>query len=76
MDLIPEPIFTPELLIDLSQITESVLVPVLPESKSTIPSFYTPYWDKGVVIEVEPAHKYRISELLRLKSASYSILPE
>ena len=43
-----EPILTPEPLHDLSQMPESVLVPVLPESKSIIPSFYTPFWDKGV----------------------------
>ena len=25
-----------------------MVVPVLPESKSIIPSFHTPFWDKGV----------------------------
>ena len=30
---------------------------------------------KRVVIELKPAHKYRISEL-RMKSASYLILPQ
>jgi len=48
LDPIPEPILTPEPLLDLSQIPESVLVPVFPESKSIIPSFHTPFWDKGV----------------------------
>ena len=37
LDLIPEPILTPELLLDLIQIPVSVLVPVLPEFKSIIP---------------------------------------
>ena len=48
MDPIPEPIWTPEPLLDLSQILESILVHVLPEPKSIIPSFHTPFWDKGV----------------------------
>ena len=32
----------------LSHFSESVLVLVLPKSKSLIPSFHTPFWDKGV----------------------------
>ena len=39
LDPIHEPILTPEPLRNLSQIPESVLVHVLPESKSIIPSF-------------------------------------
>ena len=45
---LPEPISTPEPLLDLSYFSESVLVPVLPKSKSIILSFHTPFWDKGV----------------------------
>ena len=47
-DPIPKPILTPEPLFDLSQIPESILVHVLPETKSIIPSFHTLFWDKGV----------------------------
>ena len=43
LDPLPEPISTPEPLLDLSHFPESVLVPVLPESKSIIP-----FWDKVV----------------------------
>ena len=43
-----EPISTPEPLLDLSHLPESVLVPVLPESKSTVLSFHTPFWDEVV----------------------------
>ena len=43
LDPLPEPISTPEPLLDLSHFSESVLVPVLPESKSIIP-----LWDKVV----------------------------
>jgi len=39
---------TPEPLLDLSFFPESVFVPVLPMSKSIIPSFHTPFWDKEV----------------------------
>ena len=42
MDPLPEPIPTPERLLDLSLFPESVLVPIFPESKSIIP-----FWDKG-----------------------------
>ena len=45
---LPEPISTPEPLLALSHFPESALVPVLSKSKSIIPSFYTPFWDKGV----------------------------
>ena len=48
LDPLSEPISTPEPLLDLSQIPESVVVHVLPKSKSIIPSFHTPFWDKGV----------------------------
>ena len=48
LDQIPKPIWTPEPLLDLSQIPESVLVSALPEYKSIIPSFYTLFWNKGV----------------------------
>ena len=39
---------TPESLLDLSQIPESVLASTLPESKSIILSFHTPFWDKAI----------------------------
>ena len=48
LDPLPEPILTPEPLLDISQISESVLVPALPESKPIILSFHTPFWDKGL----------------------------
>ena len=48
LDPLPEPISTPKLLLDLSHFSESVLVHVLPKSKSIIPSFQTPFWDKAV----------------------------
>ena len=48
LDQISEPISTPEPLLDLSHLPESVLVPVLPESKSTVLSFHTPFWDEVV----------------------------
>ena len=48
LDPLPEPISTPKLLLNLSHFSESVLVLVLPKSKSIIPSFHTPFWDKGV----------------------------
>ena len=43
LDPILEPILTLEPLLDLSYLPESVLVPVLPESKSIILSFHTPF---------------------------------
>ena len=43
LDPLPEPISTPEPLLDLSLFPESVLVLVLSESKSIIP-----FWDKGL----------------------------
>ena len=43
LDPLPEPISTPEPLLDLSHFSESVLVHVLPKSKSIIPSFHTPF---------------------------------
>ena len=50
LDLEPllEPFSTTKPLLDLSHFPESVLVLVLPKSKSIIPSFHTPFWDKGV----------------------------
>jgi len=48
LDPLPELILTPEPLLDFSHFPESVLVPVLSESKSIISSFHTPFWDKGV----------------------------
>ena len=48
LDPIPDPILTPESLLDLSHLPKSVLVPILPESKSIILSFHTPFWDKAV----------------------------
>jgi len=48
LDPILEPIWTPEPLFDLSQIPESILVHILLESKSIIPSFHTLFWNKGV----------------------------
>ena len=47
-DPLPEPILTPEPL-DFSQFPESILISVLPEPKSVIPSFHTPFWDKRVI---------------------------
>ena len=48
LDPLPEPISTPEPLLDLSHFFESILVPILSKSKSIIPSFQTPFWDKAV----------------------------
>ena len=48
LDPLPEPISTPEPLLDLSHLPESILVPVLPESKSIILSFHNPFWDEAV----------------------------
>ena len=48
LDPIPEPISTPEPLLDLSHFPESVLVPVFPKFKSIILSFHTSFWDKAV----------------------------
>ena len=48
LDPLPESILTREPLLDLSHFSESVLVPVLPESKSIILSFHTPFWDEVV----------------------------
>ena len=45
---LPEPISTPELLLNLNDFPKTILAPVLLKSKSIIPSFYTPFWDKGV----------------------------
>ena len=48
LDTLLEPVSTPEPLLDLSHLPESVLVPILPESKSTVLSFHTPFWDEVV----------------------------
>ena len=48
LEPIPELIPTPEPLLDFIHFPESVLVPVFPESKSTVLSFHTPYWDRVV----------------------------
>ena len=48
LDPLPEPIAAPKPLLDLSHFPESVLVPILPKSKTIIPSFHTPFWDKAV----------------------------
>ena len=48
MDSLPKQILTPKSLLDFSQFPESLLMSVLSESKSVIPSFHTPFWDKGV----------------------------
>ena len=45
---LPTPSSTLEPLLDLSYFPELVLVPVLPQSKSIILSFHTPFWDKAV----------------------------
>ena len=48
LDPISEPISTLEPLLDLSHLPESLLVPVLPKSKSNILSFHTPFWDEVI----------------------------
>ena len=48
LDTLLEPSSTPEPLLDLSFFPESVFVPILLTSKSIIPSFHTPFWDKAV----------------------------
>ena len=48
LDPLLEPSSTPEPLLDLSYFPESVFVPILLKSKSIIPSFHTPFWDKAV----------------------------
>ena len=52
LDPLPEPLPTPKPLLDFSHFPESVLVPVLPESKSIIPSFHTPYFGTRVLIKL------------------------
>ena len=47
-DPLSEQILTLKPSLDFSQFPESVLVYVLPESKSVISSFHTPFWDNGV----------------------------
>ena len=48
MDPLPEPSPTLEPLLDLSFFPKSVFVPALTMSKSIIPSFHTPFWDKAI----------------------------
>ena len=48
LEPLSELISTPEPLLDLSLFPESILVPVLPESKSIISSFHIPFQNKGV----------------------------
>ena len=48
LDPLPEPRPTPEPLLDLSYFPKSVFVLVLLTSKSIIPSFHIPFWDKAV----------------------------
>ena len=48
LDPLPEPSPTPEPLLDLSFFPESEFVPALMTSKSIIPSFHSPFWDKAV----------------------------
>ena len=62
LDPIPEPISTLEPLLDLSHLPESVLVPILHESKSIILSFHTPFWDE-VVDKFDSEINYEIWKL-------------
>ena len=48
LDPLPEPISTPESLLDLSIFPELVLIPIFPKSKSIIPFFHTPFLDKVI----------------------------
>ena len=59
LDPLPEPISTPEPLLGLIYFLESVLVSVLPKSKSIIQSFHTLFWDKGID-KIDPEIIYKI----------------
>ena len=48
LDPLPKQILTPESLLDFSQFSESIVVYALPDSRSIISSFHTPFWNKGV----------------------------
>ena len=48
LDPLPEQILIPELLLDFSHFPESIVVHAFPDSRSIIPSFHTPFWDRGV----------------------------
>ena len=48
LDPLSEQILTPEPLLDFSHFLESIVVHVLPNSRSIIPSFYTPFWNRSV----------------------------
>ena len=52
LDPLPEPLSTPEPLLDLSHFPESVLVPELPKSKSIIPSFHIFHFGTRVLIKL------------------------
>ena len=66
LDPLPEPISTLEPLLDLSHLSESVLVHVLSESKSTVLSFHTPFWDE-VVDKFDSEISYEIWKLYGVK---------
>ena len=66
LDPLPEPLSTPEPLLDLSHFHESVLVPVLPKSTSIILNFHTPFWDK-VVDKIDSEINYGIWKLVGIK---------
>ena len=48
LDPLPENILTPEPLLDFSHFPESIVVHALPDSRSIILYFHTPFWNKGV----------------------------
>ena len=48
LDLLSEQILTPEPLLNFSHIPESIVVYALPDSRSIISAFHTPFWDRGV----------------------------
>ena len=48
LDLLLEQILTSEPLLDFSHFPESIVVHALPDSRSIIPSFHIPFWDRGV----------------------------
>jgi len=48
LDPLPEQILTVRPLLNFSQFPESNVVHILPDSRSIIPSFHIPFWDKGV----------------------------
>ena len=48
LDPLSELILTPEPLLDFSDFPELIVVHALPDSRSIILSFHTPFWDRGV----------------------------